>query len=221
MSAEDAFYLLVKTHPPYWHPSGLFQYVCVAANEALRFSCVVSFEAAHFFIIRREREKDMGYFIGTILWGIVWGFATRAIILNKGYEYEGTKWFWLGFFFAFIAVIVAATKPEYRYTDPKTVYTPQYTQKTQQERDKEILAEGGWRCDCGRVNYKYVSSCWCGKSQREVLAKRAKATEESKSSQQPIVKSSAQEIKEYKELLDSGIITQEEFDAKKKQLLGL
>lgn len=28
-------------------------------------------------------------------------------------------------------------------------------------------------------------------------------------------------IKEYKELLDSGIITQEEFDAKKKQLLGL
>ncbi len=29
------------------------------------------------------------------------------------------------------------------------------------------------------------------------------------------------EIKKYKELLDSGIITQEEFDAKKKQLLGL
>lgn len=33
--------------------------------------------------------------------------------------------------------------------------------------------------------------------------------------------SSADEIKKYKELLDSGIITQEEFDAKKKQLLGL
>ncbi len=32
---------------------------------------------------------------------------------------------------------------------------------------------------------------------------------------------SAQELKELKELLDSGIITQEEFDAKKKQLLGL
>ena len=29
------------------------------------------------------------------------------------------------------------------------------------------------------------------------------------------------ELKEYKELLDEGIITQEEFDAKKKQLLGL
>lgn len=31
----------------------------------------------------------------------------------------------------------------------------------------------------------------------------------------------ADEIKKYKDLLDSGIITQEEFDAKKKQLLGV
>lgn len=33
--------------------------------------------------------------------------------------------------------------------------------------------------------------------------------------------SNAEELKKFKELLDSGIITQEEFDAKKKQLLGL
>lgn len=31
----------------------------------------------------------------------------------------------------------------------------------------------------------------------------------------------AEELKNYKELLDSGVISQEEFDAKKKQLLGL
>ena len=30
-----------------------------------------------------------------------------------------------------------------------------------------------------------------------------------------------EQLKQYKELLDSGVITQEEFDAKKKQLLGL
>lgn len=34
-------------------------------------------------------------------------------------------------------------------------------------------------------------------------------------------KSAAEQIKEFKELLDMGIISQEEFDAKKKQLLGL
>ncbi len=33
--------------------------------------------------------------------------------------------------------------------------------------------------------------------------------------------STADELKKYKDLLDSGVITQEEFDAKKKQLLGL
>ena len=33
--------------------------------------------------------------------------------------------------------------------------------------------------------------------------------------------SGADEIKKCKELLDAGIITQEEFDAKKKQLIGL
>ncbi len=35
------------------------------------------------------------------------------------------------------------------------------------------------------------------------------------------VRSDAEEIEKYKDLLDKGIITQEEFDAKKKQLLGL
>ncbi|MDD4510213.1 MAG: SHOCT domain-containing protein [Oscillospiraceae bacterium] len=38
---------------------------------------------------------------------------------------------------------------------------------------------------------------------------------------QEMPQSSADELKKFKELLDSGIITQEEFDAKKKQLLGL
>ena len=38
---------------------------------------------------------------------------------------------------------------------------------------------------------------------------------------QEIPQSNADELKKFKELLDSGIITQEEFDAKKKQLLGL
>lgn len=35
------------------------------------------------------------------------------------------------------------------------------------------------------------------------------------------INSSADELKKYRDLLDNGVITQEEFDAKKKQLLGL
>ena len=36
-----------------------------------------------------------------------------------------------------------------------------------------------------------------------------------------VTSSNADELRKYKELLDSGVISQEEFDAKKKQLLGL
>ena len=50
--------------------------------------------------------------------------------------------------------------------------------------------------------------------------------QEKQSASAPVIKqevpqSNADELKKYKELLDSGIISQEEFDAKKKQLLGL
>ena len=38
---------------------------------------------------------------------------------------------------------------------------------------------------------------------------------------QEIPQSQAEELKKYKELLDMGVLSQEEFDAKKKQLLGL
>lgn len=37
----------------------------------------------------------------------------------------------------------------------------------------------------------------------------------------PVHTTTVEELKQYKELIDSEIITQEEFDAKKKQLLGL
>ncbi len=45
--------------------------------------------------------------------------------------------------------------------------------------------------------------------------------ERSTTIKQEIPQSAADELKKYKDLLDSGAITQEEFDAKKKQLLGV
>ena len=49
-------------------------------------------------------------------------------------------------------------------------------------------------------------------------ATKIKENQQSNSASKPSV---TDELKKYKELLDSGIITQEEFDAKKKQLLNL
>lgn len=58
------------------------------------------------------------------------------------------------------------------------------------------------------------------------FAKRSSFIAESKESQQTVVNNiqettNADELKKYKDLLDSGAITQEEFENKKKELLGL
>lgn len=55
----------------------------------------------------------------------------------------------------------------------------------------------------------------------KLLVDRQKQTETSATVSSAPAASNADELKKYKELLDSGVITQEEFDAKKKQLLGL
>lgn len=55
----------------------------------------------------------------------------------------------------------------------------------------------------------------------DLLVKRQNETNVSKSIINGVTSSNADELKKYKELLESGAITQEEFEAKKKQLLGL
>lgn len=55
----------------------------------------------------------------------------------------------------------------------------------------------------------------------EIRAKKDAANNVAPAAAAAPAKSPVEQIKEYKELLDMGIISQEEFDAKKKQLLGL
>lgn len=54
-----------------------------------------------------------------------------------------------------------------------------------------------------------------------LVERQNKPTAATTTIKQEIPQSNADELKKYKDLLDSGVITQEEFDAKKKQLLGL
>ena len=65
-----------------------------------------------------------------------------------------------------------------------------------------------WVCSCGAVNDLNLGDyCMiCGKKKPDNKSTQTDATSE---------------IKKYKQLLDEGIITQEDFEAKKKQLLGL
>lgn len=56
---------------------------------------------------------------------------------------------------------------------------------------------------------------------RKLLVERQQKPVAATTIKQEIPQSNAEELRKYKELLDMGVISKEEFDAKKKQLLGL
>lgn len=69
------------------------------------------------------------------------------------------------------------------------------------------------------IDYNKCPKCGSG-NLTKITAEEFKSIKDNQSGRANNV-SSADELKKFKELLDSGVITQEEFDAKKKQLLGL
>ena len=74
----------------------------------------------------------------------------------------------------------------------------------------------------GRISFVFIKNNRdIHKSINDLLINRQKKNAEPTTPPVTSSTSNADELKKYKELLDSGVITQEEFDAKKKQLLGL
>lgn len=161
------------------------------------------------------------YVVIVIAWGLIWGFATKAVIRNKGYN---ENWFWWGFFFGFIALLVALSKRENCTANDND-----------NGRSAKTITNDEWMCTCGRINSAYVSTCACGKNKRDVLNPPMPPTAKEQNAEhlppQPAVQetkpadcpetelSRIEAIRKYKELLDAEILTQEEFEAKKKQLL--
>ena len=187
----------------------------------------------------------MLYFFIIIAQAIIFGVATKVVITNKGYT---ENWFWWGFFFGLIALIVACAKPQNidyssfirqpsqsTPTNHQSSYGNNLSDTTNKVHNDQLLANGGWKCSCGRMHASYISTCSCGRSKHEVQAAEHKKKQEEAKIQEELKKQEASQkqtktmdestklaaIKEYKELLDMGVITQDEFDAKKKQLLGL
>ena len=91
--------------------------------------------------------------------------------------------------------------------------------------NNKLLASGGWKCGCGRVNASYTSSCVCGRNKHGGTVPEAVSVQQPSPAMDDPVNNTeianAAAIREYKKLMDDGIITAEEFEVKKKQLLGL
>lgn len=74
----------------------------------------------------------------------------------------------------------------------------------------------------GTIKFLYITNAKeIHQTISELLVNRQNSFQDKTTIKQEPQQSNADEIKKYKDLLDSGAITQEEFDAKKKQLLGL
>lgn len=134
----------------------------------------------------------IGIFLSIAIW-FAFGFASQAINENKGYE----GGFWWGFLLGWVGIIVVALKTPV----DNTVYRPvSYSPPPD-----------SWKCRCGRCNAPYVSSCVCGVTKSEAIAIAHLSDKEAQN---------IALLKEYKTLLDSGVITQEDFEEKKKSILS-
>lgn len=160
--------------------------------------------------------------LGVIVWVLIWGFATLYVNEIKGYK----GGFWLGFFLGFIGLIIVACKPNNLQTSSystNSYNTSLFADESKQRQNQQILSKGGWQCKkCGRVNPEYTSTCACGLTKQEnkdYLSEREK--EEAKLKKRETELQNVQKLKGYKDLLDAGAISQEEFDAKKKELLDV
>ncbi|WP_424363576.1 hypothetical protein [Methylocystis parvus] len=61
----------------------------------------------------------------TLVWGVVWGLVCGIVAANRGRS--GIGWFFLGFFFSFIAVIVLALIPALNTTPQQIIVQLQGT----------------------------------------------------------------------------------------------
>ena len=153
-------------------------------------------------------------FILFIIQGVIFGVAVNAIIANKGYR---ENWFLWGFFFGFVALIVALSKP------PKPYEPVRENLLLRRSEGPQSVNSGSWKCVfCNSTNANNVTTCSCGKSKED---SQQKIREERNRTQRDIKKVVQEEayiikiIAQYKKLLDAGAITQEEFDKKKQSLL--
>ena len=155
----------------------------------------------------------------------IFGAITKAINEGKGY-YGGFAWgFWLGW----IGIIVVACRESCNYKPTESIIKPKTTPNFLPPQGYPPMPANGdvWTCSCGRHNPRYVTSCACGLNKNSFSTPAHRSTPQQATFQQPAssvpIDNEMKHIsilKEYKQLLDTGVITQEEFDEKKSKILS-
>lgn len=113
---------------------------------------------------------NFGTFVFILIWSSIWGLATRKVIILKGYK---ENWFWLGFFFTFIAFIFALLRPLPPNDYVRSTHARSGTSDEPGDPSEENVTFASWPCPCGRHNASYTATCACGRT-REVATEQLK-----------------------------------------------
>lgn len=178
-----------------------------------------------------------------IFFSCIWGWAVNKILSNKGYQ---ESWFWWGFFFGFLPLLVALTKPDNPYKHINTFTNEQRYNGHMNSNDWRCSCgklnasyintcscgiskptyslrynasspnQSDWKCSCGKVNPSYTARCVCGKTKREIENSNKEKTQEPQNLNEM---QKIEALKGLKELLDNGAITIDEYELKKKKFL--
>lgn len=101
------------------------------------------------------------------------------IAADKGYSHS--SYFWCCFFLGITGYIMVAALPDATLrnriqTQNNAISQPANSGASQSvashSPNYKASAPGSWTCTCGRVNAAYVTTCFCGKSKREVMSQK-------------------------------------------------
>lgn len=147
----------------------------------------------------------------------IFGTITKNMNEEKGY-YGGFAWgFWLGI----IGIIVIACKPDARLFKCNEREEPKSSLwERQQEEEERLLRNGGWKCFfCNRTNPGYATMCACGRTKKE--SKDAQKNKNESIAVEKETDSLKIKLDNNKKMLDDGVITKEEYEERRKKILGI
>lgn len=140
---------------------------------------------------------------------VVFGSITSMISRRNGYE----GGFWWGFFLGWIGIMIVALR------GPKQDNVMD-SESELKENERFFDSTDGWECPCcSRMHMPTEQECACG----FVLEEDIILKEEERVRNLGVMTAETEQamIKKYKNMFEEGLITEEEFKEKKKQILGI
>ena len=226
-SASSMTYSSAKT---YYDILKLDSYAILAAQIALTVMCLVTA-----ITLKTYADEPIGQYPSTPGMGYPQPYHPNTMPLQPGQPYPpmGTQ-----------QVPPMNMPPQGQPYQPMAVQQP--APAMNRATNYQIPASNQWRCACGLINPNYTGTCACGRTKSEVRNSNNQAVKQAANrlavnrpnaapapAAAPVTNTDVKPanvvsreeenirlLKEYKDLLDSGIITQEEFDEKKRKLLS-